>query len=420
MSREEFEHYVALLGRLLRLNSGEREAIRWELEDHMESRVAELEANGLSNSDATRRALEEFGDAARLARQFEWANRFQQRRWIMRFTVFSVVATFVVAVLLMSLWPQPARFGAPQLASGQEGAQEVPPQQADEFSKQDSTSDGILDGQDQAPIEWDIDDGVQDDPSAQPVFQPSASSKANMALEDALQNVSSMDYDETPLGEVLEKLASELNANVILDQSARDDALVEGEPISFVARDLPIKTALRLMLQEKNATYLIDDGVLRIISLDVAGDPRYMRRKIFDCRSIINRMMMSQESGSGATNNAGALSALDPGLEPRIAKMVTSTIAPSEWTHTNGDASFEMLGGMAIVVASEDILDEIQSLLQDFEFQLATSREPMTWRYWPQIPSQGTDPQTGAGMGGGISGGMGGGDAGSRGGGGLF
>lgn len=57
MSREEFENYVALLGRMLRLSAAEKEAIRWELEDHLESRVAELEAAGLSTPEATRQGI---------------------------------------------------------------------------------------------------------------------------------------------------------------------------------------------------------------------------------------------------------------------------------------------------------------------------------------------------------------------------
>ncbi len=390
MSREEFENYVALLGRLLRLNSGEREAIRWELEDHMESRVAELEASGLSSSDATRRALEEFGDAALLARQLEWANRFQQRRWIMRFTVFSVVATFVVAVLLMAMWPQPARFGTPQFASGQDDIQNTRPQEADKVEGWDVLSGGDAGAQTPDRDGKGTDDGGQGDRNPQHNYQPSAATRASIALENSLQKVSSMEYDDVPFYDVMESLAEELHANVILDQTARDNSLTESTSISFSVRDVPLKTALRLMLHEVHATYFIDDGVLRIISLDVAEDPRFMRRKIFDCRSIINRMVPSEQPEFERLDNTGLSGLLDAELEPRLAKMVTSTVAPVAWTHTNGDASFEMFGGMAIVVASEEILDEIQSLLQDFEYQLATSREPMTWRYVPGL-LRGTD-----------------------------
>ena len=40
------------------------------------------------------------------------------------------------------------------------------------------------------------------------------------------------------------------------------------------------------MLENYNATYVIDEGVVRIISIDEAGDFKWMRTKMFDCRAL--------------------------------------------------------------------------------------------------------------------------------------
>ena len=64
MSNEEFENYLALVSRLLRLNRSQREMIRNEMRDHLETRVEEMVDSGVDRKDAIRSALEEFGDAA--------------------------------------------------------------------------------------------------------------------------------------------------------------------------------------------------------------------------------------------------------------------------------------------------------------------------------------------------------------------
>ena len=70
MSKNEFDQYLALLSGLLRLSPAQREAIASELRDHLEERLDELLAQGVSRQKAIETALEEFGDATGLAGEF--------------------------------------------------------------------------------------------------------------------------------------------------------------------------------------------------------------------------------------------------------------------------------------------------------------------------------------------------------------
>ncbi|MGW8256700.1 MAG: permease prefix domain 1-containing protein, partial [Thermoguttaceae bacterium] len=70
MSPDEFQNYLGLLSRLLRLKATEREAIAEELRSHLEERVATLTAEGIEPARAISMALAEFGDAAALAAEF--------------------------------------------------------------------------------------------------------------------------------------------------------------------------------------------------------------------------------------------------------------------------------------------------------------------------------------------------------------
>ena len=65
--------------------------------------------------------------------------------------------------------------------------------------------------------------------------------------------------------------------------SAKTDSLSDDEPMTFNLKGMPLNKALILMLGTKNATYIIDEGVVVIISLDDAEDSKYLRLKVFDC-----------------------------------------------------------------------------------------------------------------------------------------
>src|SRR5438552_12305069 len=106
MSGREFENYLTLIGRLLRLSAAQREAIGAELRDHFESRLTELTARGLSHEAAVQIALEEFGDAAGLAAQFSRIAQTRKRRLIMRCTLASATALAAALVVAISLWPE--------------------------------------------------------------------------------------------------------------------------------------------------------------------------------------------------------------------------------------------------------------------------------------------------------------------------
>ncbi|HZZ26964.1 MAG TPA: permease prefix domain 1-containing protein [Pirellulales bacterium] len=105
MSDREFENYLTLIGRLLRLNSKQREAIGEELRDHFESRLAELMGSGFTHERAVQIALEEFGDAAGLATQFSKISQTRKRRILMRCTIASVLGLAAAVFLALAVWP---------------------------------------------------------------------------------------------------------------------------------------------------------------------------------------------------------------------------------------------------------------------------------------------------------------------------
>ena len=106
-------------------------------------------------------------------------------------------------------------------------------------------------------------------------------------LHEILQTKVSFEYEEVPFLDVAEQLRDDFGINVVIDATAQDDSLTEDTIVNCKLKNVRLATALKLLLSSNNATYLVDDGILKIISMDVASDPVFFRTRIFDCRQLL-------------------------------------------------------------------------------------------------------------------------------------
>ena len=250
MSDSEFENYIALIGKLLQLNRNQGDQIASELQDHLDMRISDLETSGVDRQQAIKQALEEFGDAAVMAKNFNKVTLHKRKRWMMRFVTFSIAGSFAAVVLMMAMWPDNARFGAP----GQAIAQQTDEQKSE--------------------IESD-----------KPARQFSSSTQLNRKTEQTLKERTDLAYDQTPFREVLEDLESRTGLKFLLHRSAMEDSLTEDNPFTFNLACTPLNRGLMMMLEKDNATYVINDGVVVIISIDEEMD--FLRIKAYDCRELL-------------------------------------------------------------------------------------------------------------------------------------
>ena len=251
MSDQEFKNYVALISKLLHLKQGQQESIGGELKDHLQTRVADLIEEGVPKETAFQQALEEFGDAAAMARNFQTVLDLKRRRWMMRFTTLAMAGVFLAAVFTMAMWPEGARFGTPATTMA-------------------TTND----------------DPVTAESPPLATMQMSPATKSDLATEKALKQLTDLEYEETPFADVMRELEDKFGLNFMLDQSAKDDSLTAEELVTIRLKGVPLSKGLLLMLRAYNATYAIDEGVVQIISIDNQSDPEFLRLKMFDCRAL--------------------------------------------------------------------------------------------------------------------------------------
>ncbi|HEY1602855.1 MAG TPA: efflux RND transporter periplasmic adaptor subunit [Pirellulales bacterium] len=119
MSEQEFELYLKLLARCLRLTPGQRDQIADELRDHLQERLEELVRSGLSRDQAVVQALDEFGDASVLAAHFTTIAQWRRRKLFMRLSLGSVAALTIVLFGAMAFWPDNATVQGPNHVIGE-------------------------------------------------------------------------------------------------------------------------------------------------------------------------------------------------------------------------------------------------------------------------------------------------------------
>jgi len=96
-------------------------------------------------------------------------------------------------------------------------------------------------------------------------------SPAEEKIRKALTRPITFDFKETPLDQIAKFVQDFAGINVVLDQIGLDEAGVNSdEPVSLQLEDIPLKSAMKLMLGPLELAYLIKDDVLLITSKEKA------------------------------------------------------------------------------------------------------------------------------------------------------
>jgi hypothetical protein len=247
MSDHEFDNYLALLAKLLRLGEAQRQAIAGELRAHLEDRLDELVSRGVPKHEAVKQALEEFGDAAALAGEFVSISRGRKRRWIMRLTTASVAAIVLIAAGIFTFWP---------------GTNAGP---------------GVAAVVAQNP-------GAAGPPGAVPPGTDRA--QAVKTLDDKLNQRIDAEWIETPFRDVMHHLQDTTGITFYVKAKKIEEVGVAHDtPVSQNFKQIRLSTLLDLMLEELGLVYSQKDDLIVITTPDDASAT--MEVRVYDCRDLL-------------------------------------------------------------------------------------------------------------------------------------
>ena len=380
MSHQEFENYLALLTRLLKVPASQREQLAEELRAHLEDRLDELLARGMTKEQAVPLAIGEFGDAAVLAADLASIAQRRKRRLIMKVSYVGVGALAVLGLLTFALWPEGRQVPGPAKAVAQ---------------------------------------GQPEDAGEKPAEANLLPSRleATKKIEHALAQEAEFDFVDTPLRNVVNFLSEKHAIPVILHHKALEEAAIDPDtPITSRLRGITLRSALQLTLEELGLTYVVRHEVLQITTRD-AADATLMT-KVYDCRELLalprppgSERPKATRGGGGffavqdepatkapATGDTGGTTPSTGGMAPpsgtsegggqtgaggfgsggpggkdaqqrepsdadNLIEVITTTVNPDTWDEVGGPGTIAEYKGLLLVTQTGDIHHEVERLL---------------------------------------------------------
>jgi hypothetical protein len=397
MSQQEFETYLSVLSRLLRLAPEQREQVAEELRDHLETRLEELTSQGVPHTEAVKMALDEFGDAAGVATSFFSLVREQRRRWVMRVTTISLGAAAALVLFSLAFWPEGQRGPAPRRAAAQFGGAAQP-------ANPGTTIPG-------APIPGTAAPGAANRISPAP--------RKPTELEQKLAKRLSVEFIETPLRDVLTYLSDTNDVQFYVNAKALEGEGVSTDaPVTLRLKEVRMDTVLDLALEQASngvAAYVERDGVLIISEATRLADR--LEVHVYNCRDLLSLEVPNQHpaamgmampgasgfsssppaspmgSGPGMTSamamgagggyggggmggmmGAGAVSGFGSQHDARashLMQLVSQIVKPDSWSEAGGPGSIAEYGGLLVVRQNPQAHREVEKLLAMLREQAA-------------------------------------------------
>ncbi len=274
MPEHEFEIYLSVLSRLLKLTPEQTASIEDELRDHLEERFEELVRSGVERDEAIKQALDEFGDASGLAVDLTRVSQKPIRRWVIGSSIVTAAALLIAATVFLMSEPDPANLPGATTAVAQ--TRPETPQPIDLQSL-------LLDPQ---PDDLEI---------------------------PQLSEPCSIDFPaDAPLQDVVDYLAKQHNVPIILDPLMLLDGVVTpdqpvnaprlgrpekadtAEGSSIWPHDVTLAQVLNVMFVELDLTWVVRDRIIVVTTVDIANDPSKLMIRSYDIEPMIRTGISSE------------------------------------------------------------------------------------------------------------------------------
>lgn len=343
MSEHEFEAYLNLLARTLKLSETQRQRIAGELRDHFEERMHDLIDEGMDRDAAILAALDEFGDANVLAKDLTEPRKRLHRRRLMQTSFATLATAAVIATGFFYFLPTQTRTGQPM----------IPQAAAQNGESTAATNTETL--------------------------EPAAEA-------DLLEQHISVNFEDSPLDAVLESLQKQVGLNVFVDWNSLEKIdVMRDTTVNMDLEDVRAEAVLRLLIESVGQGYLdyeLRDNVLFIAQTSLLGE-ELLVIKTYDCTRLIelgeivrNQWRVASTSKTHKdTNGVGEL-----------ADMIREAMGgESAWIHGE---SLGLFAGVAVVRQTptrhaqlrevlDNVTDRLEARVAIYEESSATESEPV-------------------------------------------
>jgi hypothetical protein len=159
-------------------------------------------------------------------------------------------------------------------------------------------------------------------------------------IEEALDAVAEVEFQETPLSEVVAFLQATYKIPIIIDKRALDDVgLGSDTPVTMSLRGISLRSLLELMLRELQLTYVVREQVLKITTVEEAEHESVMR-----LYSVADLALEPQQP---------LVVDAPPSRYRTLLGLIASIVAPDTWDEVGGSGSAAAFDPWGVVVVSQ-------------------------------------------------------------------
>lgn len=194
--------------------------------------------------------------------------------------------------------------------------------------------------------------------AAVPSFSAAGDHDASQRISEALRKPlpeAGLEFDGTPLEQIIENLREEYGVEILIDRPALEDlGIDETQPISVRLRNVSLQAALKLMLKELELTYVVANEVLLITTQEEA-DTRLSVR-VYPVRDLLD----PNYAPTDADKKSGTPAELIP-----IKDALISAVASDTWAENGGgEAEIRPLRpGLLVISQTQAVHEEIRNTL---------------------------------------------------------
>jgi hypothetical protein len=205
-----------------------------------------------------------------------------------------------------------------------------------------------------------------DEPTPEPIEIPPVDVANHQRLVAALAERTSLDPVETPLNDIVRHVVDRHRVPLLLDVRRINDAGISLDtPITKRVRNISLQSALRLMLNELELTFVLRDDVIVITTPEQAeSQPQILAYPVDD--------LLDPVAGDALTD---------------LSDLLHQLIAPQSWDSTGGPGMLKVINGKWLLVQQTS---DVQAELTAF---LHLLRQALASQHFESLPARSAEPQ---------------------------
>lgn len=236
--------------------------------------------------------------------------------------------------------------------------------------------------------------------------ESSKRSAIDNTIREKLNQNHTFSYDSVPFSDVQSMLRKQLKMNVVIDPNL-EGVLDEDTEVSANLVNIRLADGLRTMLRCVDATFVVKDGLLLIISVDDENEPEYLVRQMVDVSDLLVLLKQNKtdqqdsntevlvvepvespsKSNEAAFGGSGALptktvvpksvaAKSQPTVDDELINTITEIVCSDSWTRNgSGNGEIRIIGGVLVFTNSEKVRDDVLTLVKDLKYQIKSRIE---------------------------------------------